>query len=83
MSNKSKKSTSKKVKSKIAKLMEKSDSESDDGEHELSFYVNDRVKLMKEVLKIIKPKKIKSMAPDCIKVTLIFTYLDSFRNKDI
>ncbi|KAJ8961864.1 hypothetical protein NQ318_021482 [Aromia moschata] len=41
----------------------KSSSESEDSEHELSYYLEDRVKLMKEVLKIIKPKKIKSMAP--------------------
>jgi hypothetical protein len=64
MSNKIK---TKREKNKIGKLIEKSDSENDDNEHELSFYINDRVKLMKEVLKIIKPKKIKSMAPDCIK----------------
>ncbi|KAK4881679.1 hypothetical protein RN001_004998 [Aquatica leii] len=44
-----------------------SDSESNSSEHELSFYAKDKVKLMKEVLKIIKPKKIKAMAPDCIK----------------
>jgi hypothetical protein len=66
MSNKIK---TKREKNKIGKLIEKSDSENDDNEHELSFYINDRVKLMKEVLKIIKPKKIKSMAPDCIKVS--------------
>ncbi|KAJ8921992.1 hypothetical protein NQ315_008630 [Exocentrus adspersus] len=52
---------------KLKKLINKSDSDSDESEHELSYYLNDRVKLMKEVLKIIKTKKIKSMAPDCIK----------------
>ncbi|XP_008190353.1 DNA ligase 1 isoform X1 [Tribolium castaneum] len=58
---------SKKEKSKIGKLIEKSDSDNEEDIHELSYYVNDRVKLMKEVLKIIKPKKIKSMAPECIR----------------
>ncbi|KAF5305518.1 hypothetical protein FQA39_LY01609 [Lamprigera yunnana] len=43
------------------------DSESNEGVHELSYYAKDKVKLMKEVLKIIKPKKIKAMAPNCIK----------------
>ncbi|XP_018561744.1 myb-like protein X [Anoplophora glabripennis] len=52
---------------KLKKLISKSESDSDESEHELSYYLNDRVKLMKEVLKIIKPKKIKSMAPECIK----------------
>lgn len=54
---------------KLRKLINKSDSDSEESEHELSYYLNDRIKLMKEVLKIIKPKKIKSMAPDCIKVS--------------
>ncbi|KAJ8971742.1 hypothetical protein NQ314_000555 [Rhamnusium bicolor] len=49
------------------KLINNSDSDSEASEHELSYYLNDRVKLMKEVLKIIKPKRIKNMAPDCIK----------------
>lgn len=44
------------------------DSDESSSEHELFSYKNDKVKLMKEVLKLIKPKKIKQMAPDCIKV---------------
>lgn len=56
---------------KLKKLINKSDSDSDESEHELSFYLNDRIKLMKEVLKIIKPKKIKTMAPDYIKVSKV------------
>lgn len=39
-----------------------------DSEHELFYYANDRIRLMKEVLKLIKPKKIKSIAPDFMKV---------------
>ncbi|KAB0802965.1 hypothetical protein PPYR_05151 [Photinus pyralis] len=44
-----------------------SGSETDESQHELSYYAKDKVKLMKETLKIIKPKKIKAMAPECIK----------------
>lgn len=36
--------------------------------HELSYYLNDRLKLMKEVVHIMKPHKIKSMAPEFLKV---------------
>lgn len=36
--------------------------------HELSYYLNDRLKLMKEIVKIMKPHKIKSMAPEYFKV---------------
>lgn len=36
--------------------------------HDLSYYLDDRLKLMKEVVKIMKPKKIKSMAPEFLKV---------------
>lgn len=68
---KSKKKSTKKDK-KLRKIIENNDS-GDESEHELSYYINDRVKLMKEVLKIIPAKKIKSMAPDCIKVR-IFSY---------
>lgn len=45
-----------------------SESDGNSSEHELFYYKKDKVKLMKEVLKLIKPKKIKQMAPDCIKV---------------
>lgn len=58
----------KKGKKQLLKLINASDSEDDVADHELSHYVNDRIKLMKEVLKIIKPRKIKSMAPACVKV---------------
>lgn len=70
--NKSKTGKNKKIK-KLSKLIA-SDSDSDaDSEHELSYYMKDRVKLMKEVLKIMKPKRIKRMTPDCMKVS--FCYL--------
>lgn len=73
--NKSKSGKSKKIK-KLSKLIA-SDSDTDaDSEHELSYYMKDRVKLMKEVLKIMKPKRIKRMTPDCMKVRvfLIFSF---------
>lgn len=60
----------KKDKNKLFKLINTSDTDDDDSEHELSYYVNDRIRLMKQVLKLIKPKKIKSMAPDCMKVSM-------------
>ncbi|XP_066259259.1 DNA ligase 1 [Euwallacea similis] len=64
---KASKSERSKKEKKLTKLMA-SDSDTDlDSEHELSYYTNDRVKLMKQVLKIIKPKKIKCMAADCMK----------------
>lgn len=55
----------------IIKMNLSSDSDTDGSEHELGYYVKNKVKLMKEVLKLIKPKKIKSMAPDCMKVNQI------------
>lgn len=67
-----------KEKRKLSKLIEQSDSEESD--HELSYYVNDRIKLMKEVLKVIKPKKIKLMAPSCLKVSELFNRISSFYN---
>ncbi|CAH1960152.1 unnamed protein product [Acanthoscelides obtectus] len=48
---------------KLSKLIHEKTESGDEIEHELSYYINDRVKLIKEVLKIIKPKKIRSMAP--------------------
>lgn len=63
-----------KVEKKLAKLINDSDSGSE-SEHELSHYLKDRVKLMKEVIHILRPKKIKSMAPDCIKVSLNTIFL--------
>lgn len=56
-----------KTEKKLAKLINESESGSE-SEHELSYYLNDRVKMMKEVIRILKPKKIKSMAPSCMKV---------------
>lgn len=44
----------------------------DESEHELFYYANDRIKLMKEVLKLIKPKKIKAIAPDVMKVGIVY-----------
>lgn len=61
---------SKKEKKLIKLIKPTSESEDEGSEHELSYYLNDKVKLMKEVLKIIKPKKIRTMAPDCIKVSI-------------
>lgn len=52
---------------KIKRLANDSDSGSED-EHELSYYLNDRVKLMKEVIQILSAAKIKSMAPEFMKV---------------
>lgn len=63
----------KKEKKKLKKLAQKLDSDDDGSDHELSYYMDDRVKLMKEVLKIIKPKKIKAMAPHCLKVCIFFS----------
>ncbi|CAH1175572.1 unnamed protein product [Phaedon cochleariae] len=57
----------KKEKKLIKLIKNDSETEGEESEHELSFYMKDRVKLMKEVLKIIKPKKIRSMAPDCMR----------------
>lgn len=46
-----------------------SSSDSDnESEHELSYYIEDRIKLMKQITRILRPKKIKSMAPNCYKV---------------
>lgn len=71
MMNAAKLKKHKKLKSKkLVKLINDSDSGSE-SEHELSYYQNDRIKLMKEVIKILKPKKIKSIAPKCMKVYLL------------
>lgn len=40
--------------------------------YELSHSLDDRLKLMKEVVKIMKPHKIKSMAPEFLKVACHF-----------
>lgn len=55
---------------KLNQLINDSDSSSE-SEHELSYYVNDRIKLMREVIRILKPKKIKSMAPQSLRVSLM------------
>lgn len=61
-----------KLEKKLVKLINEIDSSSE-SEHELSYYLNDRVKLMKQVIHILKPKKIKSMAPTCMKVNIHLT----------
>lgn len=66
-------------KSKVKQDATSSSDSDDESEHELSHYIDDRIKLMKQITKILKPKKIKSMAPDCYKVCtcdyfLIFCY---------
>lgn len=49
--------------------------------HELSYYLNDRLKLMKEVVKIMKPHKIKSMAPEFLKVNYISVMCNMIQTK--
>ncbi|XP_071051521.1 DNA ligase 1-like [Onthophagus taurus] len=57
-----------KIKSKIKVKKSQSESDSDDGSNqELFYYADNRVQLMKEVLKLLKPKKIKAIAPDFMK----------------
>lgn len=58
----------KKSKKKYFKSDLSSGTDTDESEHELSYYAKDKVRLMKEILKLIKPKQIKAMAPECIKV---------------
>lgn len=57
----------KKCKKKYFKSDLSSGTDTDESEHELSYYAKDKVRLMKEILKLIKPKQIKAMAPECIK----------------
>lgn len=54
------------LKDKFKKCLD-SETDSETSEHELGYYVNDRVKLMQEVLKLIKPKKLLSMAPESMR----------------
>ncbi|XP_050346789.1 repetitive organellar protein-like [Nymphalis io] len=35
-------------------------------EHDLAYYIHDRVELMHQVFSIIKPKELKAMAPECV-----------------
>ncbi|XP_026478769.1 claspin [Ctenocephalides felis] len=58
------KTKSKKV---IAPIKIKEEKTANNELKELSFYVDDRVALMQQVFMTIKPKKLKSMAPDCLK----------------
>ncbi|XP_017779081.1 PREDICTED: uncharacterized protein LOC108564526 [Nicrophorus vespilloides] len=51
---------------KKVKLSNSSECE-DESEHELYYYANDRVKLMKEILKTLKTRKIKSLTPESLK----------------
>ncbi|KRT85282.1 hypothetical protein AMK59_645 [Oryctes borbonicus] len=55
------------TKQKSKKINVNSTDSGDESEHELFYYANDRIRLMKEVLKLIKPKKIKAIAPDFMK----------------
>lgn len=59
-----------------------SESDGNSSEHELFYYKKDKVKLMKEVLKLIKPKKIKQMAPDCIKVRDYYQSQKTIENRN-
>ncbi|XP_026500781.2 E3 ubiquitin-protein ligase RBBP6 [Vanessa tameamea] len=38
----------------------------DNEEHDLAYYIHDRVELMHQVFSIIKPKELKAMAPECV-----------------
>ncbi|KAL1505845.1 hypothetical protein ABEB36_005308 [Hypothenemus hampei] len=64
--NKQEKTSNRKEK-KLINLIDPGSGSEGESEHELSYYIEDRVKLMKEILKIMNPKKIKSMAPECMK----------------
>ena len=35
-------------------------------EHDLAYYIHDRVELMHQVFSVIKPKELKVMAPECV-----------------
>lgn len=35
-------------------------------EHDLAYYIHDRVELMHQVFSVIKPKELKAMAPECV-----------------
>lgn len=61
------------VKVKKEKRPKSSESSDEEEIHDLSFYMNDRVKLMKEVIKLMHPKKIKAMAPGRMKVCYIIS----------
>lgn len=70
-----------KAKKKDKKKKRKRTSKDDEEEiHELSYYMNDRFKLMKEVVKIMSPKKIKSMAPEFLKVILAVKHCFKLQN---
>ncbi|CAH2108364.1 unnamed protein product [Euphydryas editha] len=38
----------------------------DNEEHDLAYYIHDRVELMHQVFSVIRPKELKAMAPDCV-----------------
>ncbi|CAH2207836.1 jg27722, partial [Pararge aegeria aegeria] len=38
----------------------------DQEEHDLAYYIHDRVELMHQVFSVIKPKELKAMAPECV-----------------
>lgn len=35
-------------------------------DHDLAYYIHDRVELMHQVFSVIKPKDLKAMAPECV-----------------
>ncbi|XP_072946672.1 uncharacterized protein [Epargyreus clarus] len=36
-------------------------------EHDLAYYIHDRVELMHQVFSVLKPKELKAMAPECVR----------------
>lgn len=36
-------------------------------DHDLAYYIHDRVELMHQVFSVLKPKDLKAMAPECIR----------------
>lgn len=50
-----------------SKKSSSSDNDSE-SEHELAYYTGDRIKLMQQAFKLIKPKSLLAMTPDCVKV---------------
>lgn len=36
-------------------------------EHDLAYYIHDRVELMHQIFSVLKPKELKAMAPDCVR----------------
>ncbi|XP_046962411.1 glutamic acid-rich protein [Vanessa cardui] len=47
-------------------MPETSSTRTNDEQHDLAYYIHDRVELMHQVFSIIKPKELKAMAPECV-----------------